>query len=151
MLLRESVIIICTIWPVILSLTDYWPMVRTALLTAGVVAGFTACQTTDNEAERYWRTAPRQMSQVETSGFLEDYSQLKPNATDSSQLLYVNPATKFHSYYKVMIDPITIWPGPNSNLSKLPQEELTALGDYLHQSVIEELQKDYVIVPRPAN
>ena len=47
-----------------------------------------------------------QTRSVKTSGFLDDYSQMKEGEGDEAQLIYINPSADFSSYDKVMIDSV---------------------------------------------
>jgi hypothetical protein len=44
---------------------------------------------------------------------------------------------------------VTIWHGEGSDLSKVPQEELQQLADYLYSATSKELKSVYTIVDRP--
>ena len=46
---------------------------------------------------------------VEPSGFLDDYSQLKPGRGDQAQLVFIDPEADFSPYQKVLIDPVVVW------------------------------------------
>ena len=52
----------------------------------------------------------KQARSVGHSGFLGDYSQLKPASKPSDSLLtYANPLAKWASYDKVILDPVMVW------------------------------------------
>ena len=91
-----------------------------------------------------------QARKTEASGFLRDYSMLKPGAEGEAQLLYVNPSVKFQQYSKILIDPIAIYStDENSALYKLSADELKAIVDYLDATVREQLSSDYTFVNKP--
>jgi Protein of unknown function (DUF3313) len=43
---------------------------------------------------------------IQTSGFLGDYSQLKPGNEGQSALVYINPNAQWSKYTKVILDPV---------------------------------------------
>jgi hypothetical protein len=70
-------------------------------------------------------------AQVQFSGFLGDYTDLKP--TDNKDLVllrYINPAAPWSSYTAVRLEPVTFWADPNSPVSLATQQMLT---DYAYQ------------------
>lgn len=91
-----------------------------------------------------------QTKEVETSGFLEDYSQLKKGGGERALLYYVNPHANLAAYDKIIIDPVTIWHSKDSDLSKVPKEELENLTHYLYSAVRKQLESDYTIIEQPA-
>ncbi len=48
------------------------------------------------------------MKDVEQSGFLQDYSQLKPGTDDQAALVYMKPGVDFKSYSKIMFERVTV-------------------------------------------
>lgn len=79
---------------------------------------------------------------VNPSGFLEDYSQLKPGGSGRAALLYRNPNTDFRQYNKFMIDDVAIWYSQEESLRDLPAEELKQLALLLKVRVIEALKNE---------
>ena len=108
-----------------------------ALLGACGVFLLTGCATTEQTRE------------VEPSGFLGDYSQLKKGGGERALLYYVNPDANLAAYDKVIIDPVTIWHSKDSDLSEVPKEELENLTHYLYSAVRKQLESDYTIVEQP--
>ena len=94
-------------------------------------------------------TLTRQEKKVKTSGFLKDYSQLRKGYGDQALLVYVNSKTQFSDYDKIMIDSVTIWRDDDSNLAKVPQEDLQQLADDLHRALATALGKNYKLVQEP--
>ena len=45
---------------------------------------------------------------IEESGFLGNYSILKPGAKDEAQRLYRKPGVDWASYKNILLDPVTI-------------------------------------------
>lgn len=91
-----------------------------------------------------------QVTKVTQSGFLKDYSQLKPGEKGEAQLLYIDPAAKFGQYNKIMMDPIKVYAtDEKSGLNKVPKEELQSIIDYLDCAVRTQLTGDYTFVKEP--
>jgi hypothetical protein len=110
----------------------------TNLLVALVVLPLlTSCSTT------------HQARSVSESGFLGNYSQLKPGNDDQALLRYVYPNTNWAKYTKVIIDPVSIYAGKDSSLAKADQEERQALASYFSAALHEQLMKDYQVVNYP--
>ena len=86
---------------------------------------------------------------VKKTGFLEDYSILKKGGEGRMNLVYVNPETNFADYGKIIVDPVTIWLTPESNLNNVSPEERQQLANELHAVVVSEFKKDYEIVEKP--
>ncbi|HLK12147.1 MAG TPA: DUF3313 domain-containing protein [Candidatus Binatia bacterium] len=92
----------------------------------------------------------RQTRTVEPSGFLGDYSQLRPGGQGEAQLVYVKPGVVWARYTEVLIDPVTIWTsGDDSTVAKVPDEDRQLLADYLDASLRNSLRQDYALVDRP--
>jgi hypothetical protein len=111
----------------------------TILMMAGLVVGLAGCATT------------RQVSQVQTSGFLGDYSQLHRGRSGEADLVYINPSASWAKYKKVQLVPLEFWKSqdPNSPLGKLDATTRQRLVDLLHAAVADELKKDYQLVEQP--
>jgi hypothetical protein len=85
-------------------------------------------------------------SSVPTSGFLGDYSQLKPGTNDQMLLVYFNPNANWGQYNSVMIDPVTIGFAPERQISQHDQE---MLANYYRQQLEQNLSKTFAIVNQP--
>ena len=90
----------------------------------------------------------RQARRVETSGFLEDYSQLQVGKPGEALLVYINPEADFSAYDKILLDDVTIWRAVDSNLEDVPEDEIDELALGLHEAMVESLKEDYEIVHR---
>ena len=110
---------------------------RRSLVAVGLLLAFAGCATTE------------QTRGVEPSGFLKDYSQLKPGRGDQALLVYFNPQADFSQYQKVIVDPVTIWYAEGSDLADVPRQELQLLADYLETAMRKQLQLDFQLVERP--
>ena len=95
-------------------------------------------------------TTSSQGRNVESSGFLRDYSALKPGADGEAQLRYINPSAKFANYTKILMDPIAVYAADeDSALYKVPEDELKSIVDYLDATVHEQLAADYTFTTKP--
>jgi hypothetical protein len=88
---------------------------------------------------------------VETTGFLneKDYTLMRRTRSEIAQLLYFDPDIDYKAYDKMLIEPVTVWRSPESNIEDLPEVELEELGRYLHAALVEALGRDYKIVQSP--
>jgi hypothetical protein len=91
-------------------------------------------------------TSTYQARRATKSGFLGDYSRLRPGKADQALLVYVNPRANFRVYNKIMLDPVRIYAAGNSSLAKLPREDLQRLVNYLGATLREHLKEDYAVV-----
>lgn len=86
---------------------------------------------------------------VDQSGFLGDYSMLKEGKKDESLLIYKNPQADWKKYTKVILDPVNIWVGQDSQLKGVDPEDRQRLADLFYVKLHESLQKDYEMVKSP--
>ncbi len=107
------------------------------ILAGGLLLGLTACSTTHQVR-----------GSVEESGFLKDYSLMKPGPSDGAKLVYFAPAVNWTLYTRVYIEPVELWHSedPDSKLGKLDQEDQQLLVNYFHTALSNSLSKDYPIV-----
>jgi hypothetical protein len=76
-------------------------------------------------------------SQVQYSGFLGNYSDLKPTNNPKEVLdRYINPNAQWSSYTTVRLEPVTFWAAPDSTVSLSTQQMLT---DYAYQKLTADL------------
>ena len=83
------------------------------------------------------------------SGFLQDYSQLKPEAEGSEAMKYVNPQADMKKYQKFIIERITIMLKDDAQYKGIDPDAMKALTDYFHEAIIRELGTDYPVVTEP--
>jgi hypothetical protein len=101
-----------------------------------ILAALTACSETT--------------SQVELSGFLGDYSQLKEGRADQAQLIYIDSEADFSGYEKILIDPVVVWTGAGSSLADVSEKEQQRLADHLGAALREQLQLEFDLVESPS-
>ncbi len=107
---------------------------RAAVL--GILLAVAGCATT-----RQPRGVPQE------SGFLGDYSMLRPGKGDEAGLIYIAPDADFAKYDAVLFESVTVW--RDSETAKLSDQKRQALTDYLYEAVYRELSKDYKMVSQP--
>lgn len=94
-------------------------------------------------------SATHQASDVETSGFLKDYSLLEEGGEGEALLVYRNPDADFSKYDKILLEQIELWRPADSELAELPEEDIQKLGYYFYNTVYTELEKDWTMVRHP--
>lgn len=93
--------------------------------------------------------ATRQARDVRQSGFLGDYSALVDGPPGGALKVYKNPDADWKSYDKILLDPITIWMGVDSQMSKLSKEDRTTVANRFYSLLHARLAKDYTMVETP--
>lgn len=86
-----------------------------------------------------------QAREVKTSGFIGDYSILRPGKDGEALLIFKNPQADFSIYRAVYVDPVIVM---LSKESTLPQEELHKLAEDLRSKVIWKLKENFLVVPK---
>lgn len=84
------------------------------------------------------------------SGFLSDYSDLRPSKNDKRVLVYEHENPNLGHYDAFIVEPFEVLLQPESKDEDVPMEELQALADHLHDAVVKELGAEYAIVESPA-
>jgi len=80
---------------------------------------------------------------IAKSGFLTDYSKLKPGGKDQALLVYFNPNVQWSQYNSIKLEPVTV--GARSDHQLSPQDEL-ALTSYYYGSLQTALSKNFTLV-----
>jgi hypothetical protein len=111
-------------------------MRRSALLVATIVLA-AAC------------AARRAQPPADVSGFLDDYSSLRPAAPGDVALLYRNPDARWTSYDKVLLEPVTLWRSGHKSLDPVPEADLLRLIDGLEHAVRRRLGQGFTLVDEP--
>jgi hypothetical protein len=78
---------------------------------------------------------------VVESGFLGDYSQLKPGKSGQAKLVYIAPDVDWNSYHAIQLDSVTLWPGKDGSLAKVSSQDQQRLADTLYKDLYQELAK----------
>ncbi len=80
------------------------------------------------------------------SGFLDDYSQLKPDEGRAGAMVYRKEGASLAKYDKVALSPIEIWVSPTSKYKGLSPDDLKALADAFAAAVVKQLEPTYPVV-----
>ena len=120
-------------------MTTYRKQYVVGVLGLGLLLGLSAC------------TPIKQARDVEESGFLEDYSALREGQNGEALKIYLNPHYQqtCKTYDKVLIEPVGIWVGQNSDTAAIPTEDKQMLVNHLHGALVNELGKHYQVVHTP--
>lgn len=88
----------------------------------------------------------------EFSGFLKDYSNLKPNASlGENALTFSNPDEhkNLHKYIAMIVDPVQVYLASNADESKLPDKARGVGARYFHNALIEAVSTAFPVVDQP--
>jgi hypothetical protein len=85
---------------------------------------------------------------LETSGFLDDYSLLRPGTGDDVGLVYRDPAADWTKYDKVLLEPVTLWRSGKKSLDPVPEGDLLRLVDDLEGAVRRRLGAGFTFVEK---
>lgn len=83
------------------------------------------------------------------SGFLGDYSQLRPNPDIEDAEYYQDPNKNLKDYDKFLIDPVIVHFAPNAKGIALDPAKVAELTDYARSQAVEALSKRYQVVESP--
>lgn len=83
------------------------------------------------------------------SGFLEDYSMLKPVGKDGMAERYQKPDADLGKYNKLMIDRIMVWQKQDADYKGIDPTEMKAMTDYFYEAILKEFKDDNVITTEP--
>ena len=102
------------------------------LFAAFFLSGIAGCQTT-----------------AKNSGFLSDYSQLKPSKIVKGAMDYRNPRRSLAKYNKFILEPYRVYFAANADGIGIDPAELKNLVDYFRNESVKALSKRYRVVNRP--
>jgi hypothetical protein len=83
---------------------------------------------------------------VETSGFLDDYSLLRPGDPGELSLVYRNPKAAWPSYDAVLIEPVAVWWSGRKALDAVPEQDLRRLASDFEGALRRRLGDDFRVV-----
>ena len=92
--------------------------------------------------------AHRRPAPTDISGFLDDYTLLRPGGPGEVRLVYRNPAADWHRYHSVMLEPIAIWRSGRKSLDRVPEDDLLRLAHDFEQAVRARLGRSFRLVDR---
>ncbi len=81
-----------------------------------------------------------------TSGFLNDYSQLKEGRDGQALLMYIDEEVNFDLYDKIIINPVHLVASEDSDMASVSKEDLQAVADYFHAVLNQNLSEKHTIV-----
>jgi hypothetical protein len=84
------------------------------------------------------------------SGFLDDYSLLRPGGAGDLPLVYRNPDARWSTYRKVLVEPVTLWRSGRNALAPIPEEELLRLVSHFEAAVRNRLGDGFELVDESA-
>jgi hypothetical protein len=80
------------------------------------------------------------------SGFLGDYSRLRPSPGVEGALYYQSPGKGLKDYNKFMIDPVLVHFAPNAKGTALDPAKLKKLTDFAYVEAVKTLSERYSVV-----
>ncbi|UCC29394.1 MAG: DUF3313 domain-containing protein [Phycisphaerales bacterium] len=83
------------------------------------------------------------------SGFLGDYSKLRPSPEVEDALYYQTPGKSLKDYDKFMIDPVLVHFAPNAKGTALDPAKLKKVTDYVYDEAAKALAERYTVVTAP--
>ena len=108
-----------------------WRSVAMVLLAAGLM---TACQTTER---------------AQYSGFLKNYSQLKPDPKFDGARRWQDPSVNLAGYNKFIVDPVLMHLAPNAKGVTMNPKDLAELTAFARKTFTDKLAKNFQIVSQP--
>ena len=88
----------------------------------------------------------------EFSGFLKDYSNLKPNPNlDGNALTFVNADEQknLHKYIAMIVDPVQVYLASDADESKLPEKSRGVGARYFHNALVSAVSSAFPLVDQP--
>ena len=89
------------------------------------------------------------MKDVQKTGFLSDYSQLKQGTGDQVALVYFKPGVDFKPYNKLMFDRFVVLLSDSAQFREIDPAMLKELTDYYQNAVFNAVKSGYEIVDQP--
>lgn len=83
---------------------------------------------------------------TKNSGFLSDYSQLKPDPKFDNMLRWQDPNANLAKYDKFIVDPVLVHFAPNAKGVGLDPADLAELTAFANKTFSEKLEKDFKVV-----
>jgi len=111
------------------------------IMALAVIATLGACAETKQVAME--QPAP-------ASAALPEPALLQKGTTGEVDQVYLNPSARWASYTKVILDPVTIWTGPDSDMAKAPPAEQKALADAFYTELHTAVAKRCEVVIEPS-
>ena len=122
------------------SAVSIFTVLATVLILISLTAGCATTAPPQSNIVTGERPVPAQ------SGFLGDYSQLKPGGKDQAALVYINPDAKWNTYTKIIVEPVQFWDSANS---EVPVGDQQMLATYFYNTLRDYLQTGFLLVDQP--
>jgi hypothetical protein len=91
------------------------------------------------------------MKNVEKTGFLSNYSQLKPGTDDQAALVYWKPGLDLKPYNKLMFERFVVLFSDTAEYSEIDPAMLKELTEYYQKAVFAAVKGGYEIVDQPGS
>ena len=92
----------------------------------------------------------KQARRVEKSGFLGDYSMLRPGGEGKALLYYENPEADWPTYNKIFLAPVAYYGGRDTYPKGFTRADLQKLVNRFYYVLYSDLAEDYQMVDEPA-
>jgi hypothetical protein len=92
----------------------------------------------------------KQARRVEKSGFLGDYSMLRPGGDGKELLYYENPEADWPAYNKIFLAPVAYYGGRDTYPKGFTRADLQKLVNRFYYILYNDLAEDYQMVDEPA-
>jgi hypothetical protein len=89
------------------------------------------------------------MKEVKQTGFLGDYSLLKPGGEDRAALVYIKQGVDFKPYDKIMFERVTVWLSDKADYQGIDPALLKELTDHFQQALLDAVKDGYQVVDQP--
>jgi Protein of unknown function (DUF3313) len=86
------------------------------------------------------------MKDVTTTGFLDDYSLLKPGGDDRAALVYIMPGKDFKPYNKIMFERVLVSLSPDAKNKEIDPAMLAELAEYYQKALLNAVKGGYQLV-----
>ena len=93
--------------------------------------------------------AQAKLKPKEYSGFLVDYSQLKPGPKGGVAMVYRKQGVDFKKYNKIMLDHVVFYLKDDAENKGIDPVEMAELSERFHKSAIDGLGAAYPLVDKP--
>jgi hypothetical protein len=113
-----------------------------SIIALAIVAALCACAST--------RQVTMEKAPPTASAVLPDPALLRKGTSGEVDLVYLNPNTRWASYTKVMLDPVTIWTGRGSDMAKASPKVQKALADSFYTDLHDAVATRCQMVTEPS-
>jgi len=126
-------------------------IVLAALLVAGCAQIAQRSGKTEPEAPASGSGQLLAGSKVRASGFLGDYSKLKPVSGKPGEWEYVKPGVNWYPYNKILIRSMEVWINPKAEHVKIQPQAYTKIEETIRETVTHAFTSDsaYQVVDTP--